>query len=95
MGELLGRLEAANGVIGQADASMASAEASVVAAVAERQRAEEAAAEARAEAEELRGALADLQVVLAVQELEGIEKLSPTAAIVLSVVAVASTLSSA
>ena len=62
MQELLQRLAAANDVIGQADASMASMEEQVAAATEERRQAEEEAAAARAEAEALRETAADLQV---------------------------------
>ena len=60
--ELAQRLAAANDVIGQADASMASMEEQVAAAAEGRRQAEEEAAAARAEAEALREAAADLQV---------------------------------
>lgn len=62
MADLLARLDAANGVIAGADASMGSAEAAVAAARAEQRRAEEAAEEARADAAALREEVADLQV---------------------------------
>lgn len=61
MAELLQRLNTANDVIGQADASMAALEAQAAAAAEERRRAEEEAAAARAEAEALREEAADLR----------------------------------
>ena len=64
MQELLGRLSAANSVIGTADESIHALEARLEAAAAERQQAQEEAAAARDEAEGLRETVADLQVGL-------------------------------
>lgn len=64
MADLLARLDAANGVIAGADASMASAEAAVAAAREDQRRAEEAAAAARAKAAAAREEVAELQVRL-------------------------------
>ncbi|KAL4443056.1 hypothetical protein ABPG77_008547 [Micractinium sp. CCAP 211/92] len=61
MAELLQRLNAANDVIGQADASMAALEAQAATAAQQGQRAEEEAAAARAETEALREEAADLR----------------------------------
>ncbi|EFN58511.1 hypothetical protein CHLNCDRAFT_140571 [Chlorella variabilis] len=61
MAEVLQRLDAANDVIGRADSSMASLEAQLAAATAERQRAEDAERAAQAEAQQLREAVADMQ----------------------------------
>lgn len=63
MAEVLQRLDAANDVIGRADSSMASLEAQLAAATAERQRAEDAERAAQAEAQQLREAVADMQVM--------------------------------
>lgn len=62
MHQLLARLDAANAVIGQADANMGGLEAQLAAAAAARQAAEQKAEDARAEAAQLREAVEDLQV---------------------------------
>lgn len=61
IGELLSRLEEANGLLSQADSRVSGTEEATAAVAAERQRAEEEAAAAREEAAALRDEVADLQ----------------------------------